>query len=429
MTVFDNIFDIVLPDHLAQRRFEFADRLKSQHSIFLRVALCTLGLQAQVGQAGIGAIDQVQVSNYSPVPQDAVIAQPQMLFLVLDQHLNRPAFQIVGDDFLHRGVQIIGHQCDMFPIILTAREYNLHLADFIQPADAFGQSVGLGLSQAGDPVPTAAVVQDIPAVCAQTVGLRFDLKTPIGSRNADKMPLSGLAGIDHFGTQIEGIKQHRDLEMARQLGLTDGLTGQLGQLLKVDSQSAGMLFFDIQQRRPRDGDAAIVQTDLDNGMACAVCAGGMVKQFADGIHLFGAFEGLGVIDDKEQIAVFLMEQAAQQVQCNLLHDHRLAPVAAPQKLAVIGAMGAVSHQLDEFVNSAAMTETHGQNERPEIVVNMAGYLLFDRAEKTLQFLGNSADSNHTASVHISISYQNTYRHKRLFLFNDFHRHENANRSV
>jgi hypothetical protein len=43
-----------------------------------------------VDQAGIGGIDQVQVSNHSLVPQDAVIRQPQMLFFVLDQQFNLP---------------------------------------------------------------------------------------------------------------------------------------------------------------------------------------------------------------------------------------------------------------------------------------------------------------------------------------------------
>jgi hypothetical protein len=52
--------------------------------------LCTLGLQAHVGQAGIGAIHQVQVSDYSPAPQYAVSAQPQMLLFVLDQQFNLP---------------------------------------------------------------------------------------------------------------------------------------------------------------------------------------------------------------------------------------------------------------------------------------------------------------------------------------------------
>jgi len=70
MAVLDNLFDILLPDPLAQRRFELADRLQSQHSNLLCAALCTLGLYAQVGQAGIGAVRQVQVSNCNPVPQN-----------------------------------------------------------------------------------------------------------------------------------------------------------------------------------------------------------------------------------------------------------------------------------------------------------------------------------------------------------------------
>jgi hypothetical protein len=60
---------------------------------------------------------------------------------------------------------------------------------------------------------------------------------------------------------------------------------------------------------------------------------------------------------------------------------------------------------------------------------MSGDLFFDRPEKTVQFFGNSADSNHTASMLISISQQNTYRQKRLFLFNGSHRLNHINRSV
>ena len=62
MTVFDNIFNILLPDYLVHGLFEFADRLKTQHFILLGLALCTLSFNAQVGQAGIGTIDQAQVS-------------------------------------------------------------------------------------------------------------------------------------------------------------------------------------------------------------------------------------------------------------------------------------------------------------------------------------------------------------------------------
>ena len=34
-----------------------------------------MGLDGQVGQAGIGRVNQVQVSNYTPVPQNTIIAQ------------------------------------------------------------------------------------------------------------------------------------------------------------------------------------------------------------------------------------------------------------------------------------------------------------------------------------------------------------------
>jgi len=429
MAVLDNLFDILLPDPLAQRRFELADRLQSQHSNLLCVALCTLGLYAQVGQAGIGAVHQVQVSNYSPVPQNAVIAQPQMLFLVLDQHLNRPAFQIVGDDFFHRCSQIIRHQCNMFLIPFTTGEHDFDLAQFIQPADPLGQPVRRGFSQAVDITPGAAVVQDIPAVFAQLAGLGLDLKTAIRSSYADKMPLSFLAGVDDLRAQIECIEQDRDLEVVRQNRLPDGLAGQLGELEELDSQALGMFLFHIQQRGPRDRHAAIVQTDLDDGVAPTVLAGSMVKQFTDSIHLFGSLEGLSVINDEKQVAVFLVEQTAQQVQGNLLQDRRLPPVAAPEEFAVIGPVRAVSQEFDQSVDGAAVADAHGQHERPEIVVHMSGNLFFNGPEKTLQFFGNSADSNHTASMHITYCQYNGYRHERLFLFNGYHRHKNINRSV
>ncbi len=62
MTDLHNLFHGFVPDRLPQFGFELADRWKTQHGLFL-VALCTLGVHAQVGQAGISAIDQVQVSN------------------------------------------------------------------------------------------------------------------------------------------------------------------------------------------------------------------------------------------------------------------------------------------------------------------------------------------------------------------------------
>ena len=77
MTIFDDIFNILLPHYPKHSVLEFANRFKSQHILGFVLALCTIGFNPYVGQAGIGAIDQVQVSNHSPVPQYAVSAQPQ----------------------------------------------------------------------------------------------------------------------------------------------------------------------------------------------------------------------------------------------------------------------------------------------------------------------------------------------------------------
>ena len=74
MAIFDNILNVLLPDYPTHSVFEFANRLKSQHILGFVLALCTVGFNPYVGQAGIGTIDQVQVSNHSPVSQDAIIA-------------------------------------------------------------------------------------------------------------------------------------------------------------------------------------------------------------------------------------------------------------------------------------------------------------------------------------------------------------------
>ena len=94
MTMFDDIFNRLLPNHPAHAILQLTDRFKTQHFLGMMVlALCTRGFQAHVGQAGISGIHQVQVSNHSLVPQHAVIRQPQMLFLILDQQLNRPTLK------------------------------------------------------------------------------------------------------------------------------------------------------------------------------------------------------------------------------------------------------------------------------------------------------------------------------------------------
>jgi len=92
-------------------------------------------------------------------------------------------------------------------------------------------------------------------------------------------------------------------------------------------------------------------------------------------------------------------------------------------------MRSVPQRLDESINRTAVADTYRQYHRPEIAVNMFGNLFFDRLEKTLQFPGNFADSNHTASLHISDFLHNTYRQTKLFLFNHYYHQKSFNRSV
>jgi len=194
-------------------------------------------------------------------------------------------------------------------------------------------------------------------------------------------------------------------------------------------QFASVFFLDVQQRTSGDYDAAVIQGHLYDSMTDSVFAGGVVAQFANAFHLFCSLEGLGVIDNEEQITVLFIEQTHQHIQGNLLHYYRFIPDASPEKFAMIGAMSTVPQQLDESINRTAMADTYRQYHRPEIAVYMFGNLFFDRLEKTLQFFGNFADCNHMAFLSISVCQYNSYRPSRPFLFNSFGNHNFDNRSV
>jgi hypothetical protein len=152
-------------------------------------------------------------------------------------------------------------------------------------------------------------------------------------------------------------------------------------------------------------------------------------QFANSFHLLSSLESLSIVDNEKQMFIFLGEQASQHVQCNLLHYDRLIPVTSPKKFAVISAVRTVPQRLDESVDGTAMTDADRQYHGPEIAIDMSRNLFFDRGEKMLQFFGNFADGNHTASMLISTSYQDTYRQMRLFLLNHRYHQNSFNRSV
>jgi hypothetical protein len=190
-----------------------------------------------------------------------------------------------------------------------------------------------------------------------------------------------------------------------------------------------MFFFDVQQRGPWNGYAPIVQAHFQNGMAGSIFSRGVVVKFANGLHLFGSFESLGVVDNEEQVAVLFIEETRDHIQGNLLGYYRFIPYASPEEFTVICAMGTVPQRLDEFINSASMTDTYRQYHRPEIAVNVFGNLLFRGLEKTLPFSWDFADVSHTASLQISGCLHNAYRQTKLFLFDNNYHQNPSNRSV
>ncbi len=68
------------------------------HMRFLRsFFLCTGALDCTVGQKGIGETDQVQVRDCCRVRPVLIVAKPQKLFCVFEEHFDVPA-RIVGLD-------------------------------------------------------------------------------------------------------------------------------------------------------------------------------------------------------------------------------------------------------------------------------------------------------------------------------------------
>ena len=190
-----------------------------------------------------------------------------------------------------------------------------------------------------------------------------------------------------------------------------------------------MFFLDVQPRAPRYSNTTIIQADLHDGMTSSILAGGVVTQSAYCLHLLGSFEVLSIIDDEEQVSVFFGKQAQEHVQGDLLHYDRLIPDAAPEELPMIGSVGRASQCFAELVNGSAVVDSDGQYQSPEVLPRSLREMLVNWSEKTLQFFGNSADSNHMASPMISICSYKSYRQDRPILFDAFRNHKSTNRSV
>jgi hypothetical protein len=164
-------------------------------------------------------------------------------------------------------------------------------------------------------------------------------------------------------------------------------------------------------------------------MSETVLAGGVMVKLSDGVHLLGSLERLRIINDQEDVSVVFAKQAPQHIQRNGLHELRFVPAASPQELTVIGPVSRASQGLGKAFYRAAMTYCDSQNQRPKMPPASLREGASKWSEKTLQFSGYFADSNHTASPTITCCSQNCYRLSRPFLFDNCYHQNFTNRSV
>jgi len=326
-------------------------------------------------------------------------------------------------------MKIVRNQGHVLAFASAAGEDHLDRPQFVDSAHSFRQAVGFGLSQTSDGAPLAAVSQDILAVSAQLAFNRAYGKPPVGLAYANIMPAFLFTGMDDCGAQIESIEQDGDLERRRQTCLSDGLGGQVSQFIERDLQRLDVFFFDIEPRTPGDGYAAIVETDLHDGMAETILARCVVVKPSDSVHFLGSLKRLCVVNYQEDVSVVLAKQAPQHVQGNILHNLRFAPAASPKKLPVIRPVRGAPQGFGQAFYGTAMIYGDSQNQRPKVSPGSLCEVAPERREKTLHFSGYFADSNHTASPTITSCFQKCYRPSRPFLFDNCYHQNLKNRSV
>jgi hypothetical protein len=410
--------------------FEFADRRHVQHILgIIFIALCTLVCNANVGQAGIGTIHQAQVSNYCPVPPNAVITQPKMLFLLLDHHLNSPPFHISANNVLHRQTQIVRNQCNNSIFTPTFGEHDLHPAKVFNYSNTLGQFVAGSLTQSFNVVPPACSVQNIPSVATDFVFDRINCEPSIGLAYAYKRPFSLFARIDNRRTKIERIEQNSNLEFFRYDRIKNDLSGKFGKFLEWNPELFGMLFPNVQPRAEWYGNTPVIQRCFEDSVSHVVFSGGVVMYLSYSLHLPGPLDCLGVINDKQTVFASFLIKFFDQIDSLRLYESYFIKFASPEELAMVSSVFAASQQVNQPLDSSDMAETYRQGKAAIIVINVSRNLILDRLEKKFDFFRNFADSNHTASLRISFCLQNTYRQERLFLFNQRYHQNSFNRSV
>ena len=157
----------VRPDQTAEGFLSGRDRHASS-LVTCPFTLCTLALEAQVGQEGIGKTDQMQVCNCDPIRAVLELPQPQQLLGVFQPLLNCPAPVIRLDKPGSRCLGVVGHQAEDLASGPFAREDDMQDAEFadLQPPGITIAVADLPLGRAQHERRGATASKQIAAIAA-----------------------------------------------------------------------------------------------------------------------------------------------------------------------------------------------------------------------------------------------------------------------
>ena len=312
---------------------------------------------------------------------------------------------------------------------VAVRENDFNFAKLVHRSNTLSKFIAGRFPQPFYAIPSARSAQNIPAVLADLVLGRIHGKPSIRLANADITPFPLFACVNHRGAKIERIKQNGDIEFARYLCIKNHFPRQFCEFLKRNIKGFGMFLFDIQPGAQRYGYASVKQTCFDNCMAHAILSGSMVVDLTDRLHFLGSLDRLSVIDNQQTVVASLSIKPLEQKNRLCRNNSPLVKFASPEKLAVIGSMSTVSQELDQPVKGTAVTNADGKNEIAIISIHVSRNRVVGRSKKSFDFLRNSADSKHKASLPVNVGLHYIYRLERPFLLK-LHYHQNSfNRSV
>jgi hypothetical protein len=263
------------------------------------LALCTVALNAPVGQEGGGEADQMHVCHGRPVGAMLVMAEPQQRLGVFHPRLNGPACFVRPDDVCGGTLRVVSHQPEALFGGPCARE------DHVQRAEGADlQPAGIPEAIVDPPIglPEVEGVGAAPPKQSPAIAAGFELpaqleETAMALERRGQVEALLTAGLHGGRAERVGITQHHHRDAHGGLKLPEPLGSQLGGLAKGQPQGGTRRLFDIKPDAKRDDMITADQQSADILVAPDVRVGRGVFHRGDGVHRPTTCGVLGIIKD------------------------------------------------------------------------------------------------------------------------------------